>query len=631
MSFLSSMNAEEIFFPHSKIRDKQTQLVQDIHDCIKDKKNLVAHAPTGLGKTAAALAPALFYAMKKDLTIFFLTSKHTQHQIAIETLKIMKQKHKLDFRTADLIGKQSMCPVPGVRELYSNEFYEYCKTQKEENKCEHHTNTRKKSGKPTVQAEYFLSKLETPYHCEEIVKECEKEKLCAYEISAMVAEKAKVIISDYSYIFNPHIRELIFNKTKKSIEDCIVIIDEGHNLPRRIRDLMTDKLSTFMIQRAIKEARKFKYNDTESYLESIRDALEELAVFEDNFPEQEKLIKKQEFMDKINSIEKYDELIAHFEFISEEIKKKQQKSSMGGIASFLEAWLGEDKSFARILTKKMFRGKKQIILAYRCLDPSLLTKEIIQNAHSTIIMSGTLSPTSMYRDLLGFPKDMTLEKEYPSPFPPENRLSMIIPHTTTKFTRRSVSEYKRIAAILARTINSVPGNSAVFFPSYKLRDEVNEYFKNICTKTIFSEQPRLSKEEKQDLLERFKSYEKTGAVLLGVSSANFAEGIDLPGDLLKAVIVVGLPLQRPDLETKELIDYYEDKFRNGTEYGYIFPAMTKCFQSAGRCIRTGKDRGVIIFLDERYVWNTYRKYFPSEWNTQITNMYKEKIEDFFKK
>ena len=62
---------------------------------------------------------------------------------------------------------------------------------------------------------------------------------------------------------------------------------------------------------------------------------------------------------------------------------------------------------------------------------------------------------------------------------------------------------------------------------------------------------------------RFKKDKEMGAVLLAVAGGNFSEGIDLPGDLLKSVIVVGLPLSRPDLETTELINYYDQKYSYG--------------------------------------------------------------------
>ncbi|MDP2750257.1 MAG: helicase C-terminal domain-containing protein, partial [Nanoarchaeota archaeon] len=181
----------------------------------------------------------------------------------------------------------------------------------------------------------------------------------------------------------------------------------------------------------------------------------------------------------------------------------------------------------------------------------------------------------------------------------------------------------------ADIVNSVPGNSALFFPSYSLRDQINLFFKSRCKKTTFLESSVLSKEEKAEMLDNFKSYkDKTGAVLLGVASGNFSEGIDLPG-VLKCVIVVGLPLQPPDVETKELIAYYDKKFSKGWDYGYIFPAINKCLQSSGRCIRNETDRGVLVFLDERFAWNNYFKCFPADWDMVVTKNYSKLIKAFF--
>ncbi len=118
-------------------------------------------------------------------------------------------------------------------------------------------------------------------------------------------------------------------------------------------------------------------------------------------------------------------------------------------------------------------------------------------------------------------------------------------------------------------------------------------------------------------------------VLLAVAAASFSESIDLPGDLLKCVIVVGLPLQPPDLETKELINYYDKKYSKGWDYGYILPAITKSLQAAGRCIRSETDKGAIIFLDQRYVWPNYKRCFPPDWKIKITEDYVEEIKNFF--
>ena len=164
-----------------------------------------------------------------------------------------------------------------------------------------------------------------------------------------------------------------------------------------------------------------------------------------------------------------------------------------------------------------------------------------------------------------------------------------------------------------------------------MRDTIDKYFTSLCRKTTFLERAILTKKEKSEMLERFKEYKDTGAVLLGAATGSFGEGIDLPGELLKCVIIVGLPLQKPDLETKELISYYDLKFGKGWDYGYLFPAFNKALQNAGRCIRSRKDKGVIIFLDERYNWPNYFRCFPSDTGIKTTHLYIDRIKEFFKK
>src|SRR3989344_8799695 len=117
----------ELYFPHEKVRETQKELIGKIQEAIENKKSLIAHAPTGLGKTAAALSVTLAYAIQNKLTVFFITPKHTQHKIAIETLKLIKQKHNLDFSVVDLIGKKWMCAQEGVTDMPQGVFYDYCK------------------------------------------------------------------------------------------------------------------------------------------------------------------------------------------------------------------------------------------------------------------------------------------------------------------------------------------------------------------------------------------------------------------------------------------------------------------------------------------------------------------------
>jgi len=618
--------SEEILFPYDDIRKTQDLIIVDIYNALKCKESAIIHAPTGIGKTVSALAPCLSFALKNNLVVFFLTSRHTQHKIAVDTLKEIRKKHGNDFGVVDLIGKKWMC-LHELSALQNSDFLEYCKKLREKDECEFYLNSRKKSRLPTVSANVKLEELKTlgPLHVQELVRECEKPKLCPYEMASFMSRDAKVIIADYNYIFNSNIRDSLFARMNKKIEESIIIVDEGHNLPARARNLLTTKLSTTAIDRAIKEANKLEYFDVLVKLKSLKESFDYLGL-ELNFNKEEKFIRKYELIDKVNETINFDELVSDLIFVGNSIREKQKQSYVWNAGKFLEAWPGNDEGYARILSKNANSGN--LILSYNCLDPSLITKEVIGRSYATILMSGTLTPTYMYKDILGLP-DNSIERTYSNPFPKSNRLCLIIPETTTKFTRRSDKEYEHIANICNKVINKVNGNCILFFPSYELRDKVYKHFFEICKKKKLIEKQSLSKEEREEILEEFKKNKKDGCILLAVSAGSFGEGIDLPGDFLKAVVIVGLPLEKPDLETKELIDHYEQKFGRGMDYGYIFPAITKCLQNAGRCIRSETDRGVIVFLDERFAWENYNNCLPKDMNFKISKNYEERIARFF--
>ncbi len=623
---------DKFLFPHEKPRKIQGAFIRQVDEAIKNKCNLIVHAPTGIGKTSM-LGPALARAIKEKLTVFFLTSRHTQHLIAIETLKKIQLRHNINLNVVDLIGKKWMCAQPGVSALTSSEFTEYCKDIREKGKCYFFSNLKSK-GKISITAKMVLDELSRlgPEDVEMMNAMCKKSQLCPYEMACQFAKSANVIVADYFHVLNPSIRDNLFKKMNKYLEQSIVIFDEAHNLPGRARDLLTKELSSITINLAMKEARQEEMEELADDITHIGNILTELSNSKLTFDKQETLIKKKEFLDEVKKLSDPEELCANLAFVEEIVLEKKKRSFAGMVGRFIETWIGPDDGFTRILSKGFARnGKPYTNLSYNCMDPSFVIKSLISQCHATVAMSGTLMPTEMYKDLYGMDKKDTITVEYNNPFPSKNRLSIVVPETTTKYTSRSSKMYERIAQKCAEIVNVVPGNSAIFFPSYKIRDDVYDYFQNLCLKTTFLEQPKAGKGERADLLERFKSYKEHGAVLLGTSSGSFGEGIDLLGDLLKAVVVVGLPLGKPDLQTQELIAYYDNKFGRGWDYGYVFPALIRTMQNAGRCIRSDTDRGVIVFLDERYAWRNYLNCFPKDMDLQITHEPVGLITDFFKK
>ncbi|MFP4524711.1 MAG: ATP-dependent DNA helicase [Candidatus Woesearchaeota archaeon] len=619
-----------VLFPHETVRPSQQALIDNVNRAVKKGTDLLIHAPTGLGKTAAALAPALTQALDQDKTVFFLTSRHTQHEIALKTLKDIRDRHGTSFQAVDVIGKKWMCLQPGVERLPSQEFTEFCRAMREDGKCEYYDNL-KKGEQVKAKGKLALQELKqrSPVRTKEIIKAGESYGVCPYYTSLELAKEAKVIIGDYYYVFHPTIREQFFTRSENELEDAVIIVDEAHNLPDRIKNLASSRLSSVVLEKAVKEARKHEHAEVANKLEKLLDILRGYGEEAKQEQGREIHVKRERFEHDAARLGEYDAMVEELQGIGDAIREESQVSFIGAVAGFLEAWQGKDDGFTRIASVRPGKQRGEVTtLSYRCLDPSLVSQPVIRQAHSTILMSGTLTPTSMYEALLGF--DDADQATFPSPFPEKNRLGLIIPKTSTKYATRGEEQYKAMADIIAKSTNAIPGNSAVFFPSYYLLQEVAKHVQTQTDKTVFTEQREMTTQDKQEFLDNFRRYKDSGAVLLGVITGNFGEGIDLPGDELKGVIIVGLPLQRPDLETKALIDYYDEKFKKGWDYGYVFPAFNKTMQSAGRCIRSETDRGVIIFLDERYAWPRYKRCFPADWDVKISLRYENLIENFFK-
>ena len=157
---------------------------------------------------------------------------------------------------------------------------------------------------------------------------------------------------------------------------------------------------------------------------------------------------------------------------------------------------------------------------------------------------------------------------------------------------------------------ATPGNVAVFFPSYALRDEVASRLGE-HGKALLLEERGASPAKRTALLGRLQQRD---ALLLAVMGAIFGEGVDYPHNLLSTVAVVGVPVPPPSLEQKKLEEYFERKFGDGKgrQYAQTFPALNRVLQAAGRCIRSETDRGVVLLYDNRLGHRPYRRFLPKE-------------------
>jgi Rad3-related DNA helicase len=122
-----------------------------------------------------------------------------------------------------------------------------------------------------------------------------------------------------------------------------------------------------------------------------------------------------------------------------------------------------------------------------------------------------------------------------------------------------------------------------------------------------------SDKEREMILQALRSAVFGDILLVAVAGGVFAEGVDYPGEVLKAVAIVSPCLPGLTLDQQLLKDYYEERFERGFEYSFVVPGMTRVVQAAGRLIRSPEDTGVIALFDQRFLYAPYRHHLPPDW------------------
>ncbi|PSH02239.1 MAG: hypothetical protein BRC26_01565, partial [Nanohaloarchaea archaeon QH_8_44_6] len=464
---------------------------------------------------------------------------------------------------------------------------------------------------------------------EEVKKRCSE--VCPYQILMHMVSGSDLIVADYFHVFHPGVRDIVLEKSGLELDDLIIIVDEAHNLPSRTRSLFSSSVTMPNLKNAKTEAETFGYYKEERNLEQMQRKIHDIARDKLGQQSHEEKLEKKTLKESISSFTDYEDLIVNLEKAAEEVEDEQEHSYCAEIAEFLDYWNGDDEGFVRTIKRtRGSGGNRYLMINYSCLNPRISTSEPLNESHSSILMSGTLTPQQMYVDLTGLEEENTESVAYSSPFPRENVLDLIIPTLTTKYEERDDSMYQKYAWYLSKSFKAVDGNCGVFFPSYSMMHKIKELLEQRTERKLFVEDRAHDKEEKQEMLNDFASRkDEKDSVLLGVAAGSFGEGVDYPGEVLKGVFVVGFPLKTPDLETKELIDFYDQLFGKGWDYGYSYPAMNRAIQAAGRCIRSKTDEGVIVYMDKRYDWSNYRKVFPPGKNMVTTRAPWKEIEEFF--
>ena len=581
---------KEVPFPYEEYRKGQRKMSVGIYQAILEKKNLFIDAPTGIGKTMSSLYPSVkAIGEKLGEKVFYLTARTTTQNEAVKAISLLKDKGGR-LKTTVITAKEKSC------------------INDEKVKC---------NPKDCPYAKGHFDRINDAiidlYENEDLLDNstiqiyAEKHKVCPFEFSLDMSIYSDVIICDYNYAFSPGVYLKRF--FEESTDPYIFLIDEAHNLIDRGKDMYSSSLS----KEYIKESKDLIPKKNKKIREEIGKLLGKFEDIEYELKDDENYIKNKQSYRK-EKIEEIDEIITQILTNMDKFLAKERTYEHYNEVLDFYFYLNEYERISEIYQDgyltTLEKIKDDFIVSLKCIDTSNIFEQLLKRSRSAILFSATLTPIEYYMELLGGGKD-SLSMHLQSPFDKDNLLLMNQASLSTRYKDREKTK-DEIVDFIHEFITSKKGNFFVYFPSYRYLEKIYESYMEKYNDDILLQERFMSSDDRKVFINSFR--EDSNIKAFGVLGGIFAEGIDLVGERLIGVCVVSVGMPGLSYERKLIQEYFDEKENKGFDYAFTYPGINKVLQGAGRVIRSEKDKGIVLLIDDRFNQTRYKKLYPKHWS-----------------
>lgn len=589
--------------PGYRYRPQQLELATSIEQAIATPRNLMAEAPTGTGKSIAALIPLIAHAhLNAQRAVYVTGTKLLQEQLARKDLPALASVLPWPFRAAVMKGVGNYLCLLALERAAMDPQVAYDEQVVDLHRWAEETDAGDLDGYDVELSALVRSKVTTTSD-ECVGLKCPKREQCFLLKARRAAAAANVVVVNYHLFFADLSIKLANNGRGILPAYQNVLLDEGHGAANIARGFFGFELSPGSIGASANRLMRYAPREANNLKHAGEDLFGKLEAFRKSDRYRARLIRPLE----IDWRPVYDELRFGAKVVTDESAKgglpEYDKKKLVAFARTLDSQANNLLSAAELKDPDFVYhlpdlGKRGTGLGGMPLKVDTLMRQALfqsTSVRSVVVMSATLTASGSFElisEELGSHGAALLEVE--SPFDWKRNALAIVPHP---LPGPKTKEWEAAAlAALVDAIDAARGRTLGLFTSWRTLQAAAAAVRAVGLPYTLYVQGELPRGE---LVRRFR--EDVSSVLLG--TASLWEGVDIQGESLSCVVIDKLPFESPDDPIADAMR--ERRPRDNWNKRALPEAQLKFRQGCGRLLRTVTDRGVIVVLDNRIVTERY--------------------------
>lgn len=415
-----------------------------------------------------------------------------------------------------------------------------------------------------------------------------------WDITKAMLGHAEVVICDYNYVFSPRNRAALETVPGWNNADTILVVDEAHNLPERAAECLS-------LRDDAQAAADFAFTLTRFRAPTAWcQTAQQWADFLQRLPKAETL-SPDDRIEAMAIAQHLAGLALEHPFNTDDLPDGA-KQAVWNAAAWSERLANADLGW-------LLWSPRPGLLNLDCLSAAKATGERLNTFGHTLLMTATPGPRGALATDCGLDEDSLVRVEALAPWRQGAYTVAIDGRVDTRLKSRE-GHHARTAAALLRLAQS--GAVAAFFPSYKYAEAIVKEVRNLEPKADLALQPRgLGPDGTarfvEDSLNRF-------TILCLILGGSLGEGVDMLGGRIRSAMVIGPALPEVNaLQEARRKMFQEAGAEDAFALAYVRPGMRKVNQALGRLVRAPGHSTRVLLHCRRFADETYRNLLSTEY------------------